>query len=621
MYFEIFKQGILIKRGRDILGGIKFSNELMYVPTTTIKLPVWYRGYLNGHDEMKIFVNGKVFWGIIKKVKEDKDDETVTVYLDHVVSEWEYREISVNNAIKDQNINVVFKGSKTKRVGDVSVSASDFTIFLDELGAFTVEQYVLRAGATAWTADGNRLSMEVDTSQIENEAGEYDVTFSSQGVSVTVEATVKENPDASENDYYILSASNFSLPADNINLTAEEYIERAHAVVTRTELGEAMDLPIPPIEVDRSSVRARDGAYSVTFTSKYIDPVTFEEKEMSVSVTCVVAGDNFADPTIADNIADIYADYNFAYPGWRLNYEHGAGDETVDYVYSRQNKLDAMTKTMELTKDLFWRVRFVDERVMDISPFGDEKDLILSKKPSGPKNVRIIEDPEITHEYDHVINCATVYSEKSDTGVSSLTLREIYDNPELQEEGFPVVVIRANVNNERDYHKYTAQFPVLAPNNWLEYAVIDEESVALESGTLIESTYAFNDIAPFAQEVEEIDDQTHEIADEDRIKAAKQAYDAAIRRLKQNRRRYEIKFPLEEMPAWIAPGDKVRFIYDNGLYILADCSVYQKMVLEYDDFFYVTKIDYDIDDLGAEVDTVVLEKEIRVYDRDVIEYD
>lgn len=616
MWFEIYRRGNLIKRGDEIMGGIRWSNELMYVPSTTLTIPITYREYLNGHDEMKVFVNDKVFWGVIKKVVEDKDDETIRVYLDHVVCEWEYRQIAVNNAVKDKNINIVFKGNKTKRSGQVSISASDFTVFLDELGTISNQALVLRAGASAWTASGETLPVTAHMGGVEHKEGEYDVTFTTTGdVSVTVTCQVRENPDVTERGPLKLSASNFAIDVNDVGgLTPSICIARANAWIAWID---GRSAPLPEIQVDRSNVRARDGEYSVRFYATYLDEDN-EEQEISVSVGCVVSGDNFADASIADNIADIFADFNFAYPGWRLNYEQDAGDQTVDYVYSRQNKLDALTKTMDLTPDLFWRVRMVDERVIDISPFGDKRNLMLSKRPTSGNNVSIITDPRITHDYDHVINVATVYSEKSDTGMSSLTLREIYNDPELQIDGFPVVILRANVNNERDYRMYSEQFPKLAPNNELEYAVIDEESVALESGTLIEGSFAFNDISPFAQEVEEIDEQTHAISDEDRITAAKMAYNAAIRKLKFARRKVEIRLDAEELPPNIAPGDMVRLMYDNSLYITEDCSAYEKMVLSYSDWFYVTKISYDIDVNGAEVDTVTLSPDLRV-DRDIYE--
>lgn len=626
VFVEIYKNRELVKRikNKDILDGFRWSNELMSVPSTSIKLPILYREYLNGHDEIKIFVNNKVFWGIIKKVVEDKVNEIVTISLDHIVAEWEYRQISVNNAVKDGNINVVYKGAKTKRDANTAITASDFMIYRWEIGMLSDEEYVLRAGASAWTPDGQSVDITVDDSQIEYRDGEWPVTFTANGVSVTVTCTTRDDPKDVESTYYKMTAHNFILPTGGINLSDAEYIALAGVTIELTEKGIQYGMPIPPIQVDRSSVRDRDGQYSVRYFAEYEDPEEedpyYKIKEVSITVTVVVQGDNFADPTIADNIADIYADMNFAHPGWLLNYAEGAGDQTIEYVYSRQNKLQALTKTLEMTKDLFWRVRFVNERVLDISPFGELKQHFLTKRESSSIQTRLITDPTITHEYDHVVNCVTVYSEKSDTGVSSMTLREIYNNPSLQEPGFPVVILRANVNNERDYRAYADQPPVIAPNNWLEYAVIDEESVALESGHLIESSFAFNDLSPFAEEVEEIDKNTHEIDDNDRIKAATIAYHAAIRKLKQARRRYEISFRTEELPEWINVGDKVRLLYDNKLYILEDCSNYEKKVLSYDDIFYVIEMRYEIDLNGAEVDTIVLSKDIRVFDRDVLAY-
>ena len=192
-----------------------------------------------------------------------------------------------------------------------------------------------------------------------------------------------------------------------------------------------------------------------------------------------------------------------------------------------------------------------------------------------------------------------------------MTLREIYNDPSLQEEGFPVIILRANVNNERDYRMYSTQYPKLAPNNELEFAIVDEESVALESGTIIEGTYAFNDLSPFQIETDE-EGRGIEVSDEDRIQAALTAYHAAIRRLKLSRRKYKITVEVEEIPTDLAPGDKVRLIYDNNLYILDECSAYQKKILSMDDWFYITGIDYNFNENGVETDVLTLEKYLRI---------
>lgn len=588
----------------------------MYVPSTSLELPIYYREFLNGHDEVKLHINDKCFWGIITDLTENKENETISVSLDHVVHEWEYRQISVNNAIKDQNMNVVFKGAIVEKTGNENVSANDFTIYSPEVGNLSLEQYITRAGATAWAYNGDPIEItSIDDSAVKIMPDDYEVKFLvASGASVTVTMTVRNLPGArthkSSKTGITIVAVPFEIAYDE-TITDADIIERSYALAYDEE---GNKVALPGI---KSEIGSEPGEYDVEF-------VISKNDKLKITVTRLEEGEEptdpfpfikpwIVDPSVIDELADIYADKNFAYPGWYLNYQHGAEDYIIDYVYSRQNKLRALTKTMELTPDLFWRVRFVNERVIDISPFGDEKQWIISKKPSGVNNIRMISEPTIRHDFSHVINVATVYSEKSDTGMSSMTLREVYEDPSLQIEGFPVVILRANVNNERDYRMYSEQYPKLAPNNELEYAVIDEESVALESGTLIEGTFAFNDLSPFS-----VDDETTEVTDEDRIKAAKVAYDAAVKKLIQARRTYDITLETEELPAELAPGDKVRFIYENNLYILEECSAYLKRLLAFDDWFYITDISYRISDGGVETNSITLSKYLKI-DREVTE--
>ena len=198
-------------------------------------------------------------------------------------------------------------------------------------------------------------------------------------------------------------------------------------------------------------------------------------------------------------IPEIYADDEMKYSDdWEMEYDEQANLELIDYVYSRQNKLDALTKTCELTPDLFWRVALSENKIIQIGKFGEEKQYIVSLRPSGGRNIRIIEEPSINEDFASVINLATVYANKSDSGMSSLSLREVYNDTSLQDPNFPVVIIRNNINNERDYDYI--DYPKLAPNNQLEYAVIDTESVAMESGLFVEGTYSFDDLNPFSLE-------------------------------------------------------------------------------------------------------------------------
>lgn len=200
-------------------------------------------------------------------------------------------------------------------------------------------------------------------------------------------------------------------------------------------------------------------------------------------------------------ISTIYEDSNMYYSDdWTLEYDDTVENESIDYVFSRQDKLEALTKVCELTQTLFWRVPFTSEKKIEIGSFGEKKQYTVSLRPSGKRNIRIIEEPTIDEDFSNVVNLATVYAEKSDTGTTSLSLREVYNDSSLQDSAFPVVIMSNNINNERDYDYI--DYPKLAPNNQYEYAVIDTESVAVESGLFIEGTFAFDDLNPFSLEAD-----------------------------------------------------------------------------------------------------------------------
>ena len=539
MYFEIFStQGNLIIRGKKYIGTLQFDHELNLAPTLTMVLPADWHSIISGREEIKIhFDDGKVFWGIIWNFSPiDKVNETITLDIRHVITEWQYRQISVNHAISDNGLNgklnIVYKGDATEYDdGNAeTITASGFTISVAQGQTITNAQIIAKARAYAWsTTNGDKVDV----------------------VSIRVQKC-----ETDENDEETCT-----------NATLEN-----------------------------------EGSYRVTFstlkgTSVSVD-VSVEEKYTPDYST-------LTDPNVADKLLDIYNDTNFAYPGWQIDWRNGAENRYIDYVYSKQNKLDALTETVELTEDLWWRVGFWNEKKVQIGTFGDEKPYIISKKPSGKTNIRMIQEPSIEPDLENVINVATVYSDKSDGGMSSLTLREVYMDEDLQNPKFPVVVLHSNVNNERDYRMYIDQYPKLAPNNEVEFAVLDTEGIALESGVLIEGSYSFNDLSPF-----EIDGQT--VTDAKRIKAAQTVYNATVKRLIQSRRSFDFKITTEHLPSDLLAGDKVRLVYDNSVWEQKKCSNYWKKILKEDDNFYITHITYNIDEYGNEWNELTLTKWLKI---------
>lgn len=611
MYFEIWKNDNLIRRGNKTLEPISFENELMYVPEFTLLLPIDWLECFDGWEEVKLFVNGKCFYGLVWDLEPDKIEETLRVTVRHIISEWEHRQISVNHAIPDRKLNVVYKGDEIEinNETDETITASNFSISRKALKHMTRAKWIKKASASAWvTSNGDKVAITtVDHSNVKKKSDTYKVTFATaKGTEVEVDCEVKDNIDYGSKKVKNVKSNNetimaYPFTADiDLDLTAEEVEEKIKAKAwTYNDKDKEPKIPITSYTTD---FKNEVGEYIVTAS-------TAAGSSITVRVT-IESGTGYGetDPAVVDNLEDIYNNMEFAYPGWQIEMQGDAGAEMIDYVYSKQNKLEALTQTMELTDNLFWRVGWWNYKKVEIGEFGEKKPYIVSLKPSGERNIHILSEPVIDYEFDNVVNVATVYSDKSDSGMASLTLREVYNDKTLQKEGFPVIILRGDVNDERDYSQYLApnQSPKLAPNNELEYAVLDVAGIAMESGRLIEGAFAFNDLNPFN------DFEDKRITDRRRIRAARAVYKAAIRMLKQNRRAISFEVVVEEVPSDLLPGDKVRLIYDNNVWNVEGCSSFYKKILSLDDYFYVTKIAHSIDEYEVETNTLTLCKWIKI---------
>ena len=609
MYFEIWKDGNLIRRGKKTLEPISFENELMYVPEFTLTLPIDWIECFDGWEEVRLYINGKCFYGLVWDLELDKVEEILTVSVRHVISEWEHRLISVNHAISDKEMNVVYKGDEIEvdKDTDETITASDFAISARAVKNMTLKKWIAKASATAWkTSNGDKVAVTaIDKDDVKKKQGTYKVTFSTaKGTSVTVDCTVKENLERShkktevnKQNQEVIQATGFTADID-LDLTVSDVEEKIKAKAWKYK---DKDTEVAVTSYTTDFVN-EVGRYDVTAS-------TANGTSVTVRVYIEDEGSHSTEPSVVDNLEDIYNNDEFAYPGWEIDIQGDAGEEMIDYVYSKQNKLDALTQTMELTDDLFWRVGWWNYKKVEIGKFGEKKPYIISTKPSGATNIRIISEPIVDYDFESVINVATVYSDKSDSGMASLTLREVYNDKSLQREGFPVIILRGDVNNERDYTQYFAplQPPKMAPNNELEFAILDEKSIALESGRLIEGAFAFNDLNPF----DDYNDVKH-ITDRKRIRAARAVYRAAIRKLKHSRRALNVDVVVEEIPPDLLPGDRVRLLYDNSIWNIEACSSYYKKILAEDDWFYVIRTTHEIDENEVEVNTLTLCKWIKI---------
>lgn len=622
MLIEIYKKGKLVARLTKCLGTLEWDNEMMYVPECTLTLPAEYAEYFDGREDVIIHANGKIFHGHLKNnYTLNKEDETIELPLSHIVCEWNYRQISVNHAIsdpsdEDNKINVVYKGDKVKKSkgNDEGITAADFKINIKDAKKITDETLIIKAYAQAWVlSNGDPVPVtKVDRGKLTNKADTYDITFSTaKGTKVKVECEVKENVNVGGMRYKTNKADKEKITARRFTVDISNAGSLSSKEIIRVSQAKAWEYRHPDkkigVEVIENNIVPERGSYTVTFQTKT------GKTRLTIDVRVdeiVTEGYENLDQVVIDKLQDIYDDTNMAYPGWEIQYLDGSEDTMIDYVYSREGKLDALTKTMENTTDLFWRVGFTGEKLIEIGEFGEHKPYMISLRPSGKTNKRIITEPQITPDYENVINVATVYSSKSDGGMSSLTLRDVYMNDtdeDIQKlkKKFPVVILHSNVNNERDYSRYITQYPELAPNNELEYAVIDRESVELESGTIIEGTYAFNDLGP-------VNTYNNKFTNKQRLKVAKTVYKAAIRELKQARRNYRFECTVEEMPPDVNVGDKIRVLYDNKIWHLDSCSHKWKKIIQMDDWFYIEKMGWRVDTDGKETNDLTLTKYLKI---------
>lgn len=255
-------------------------------------------------------------------------------------------------------------------------------------------------------------------------------------------------------------------------------------------------------------------------------------------------------------------------------------DATVEYEFSRENKLEALEKIVGMTDNLSYRLLRDKDRVIQIGKFGEHKNLLVTKD-------NILDGLTISDDATNIINYAVSLSDKTEGGATSVTLKEVHDDPTLQDPEFPVIITGNKINTQApqigfSFHEY-------APNNVNEYAVLDETGIERENGDVYEGTFSTNDVQPIQE-----DGKT--ITNEDRIMASKMLYQKAIRKLRFSRRNLTYQFGLADLPVDINVGDKIKLVFKNNISYFEPCNVdifNTENVLDINDWFYITSIQRD----------------------------
>lgn len=275
----------------------------------------------------------------------------------------------------------------------------------------------------------------------------------------------------------------------------------------------------------------------------------------------------------------------------------------IEYEFSNETFLEFLTKVCEKTTSLYWRVNRYDPYLIEFGIFGIKKDVLINEYN------HLVSLDSVEENYEDTINIAVAMSDKSDSGASSLTLRDIFYNPRFMLEGFPVIKTGNKVNSQRSYDY--PQLPVFAPEIiGDEFAVMDTEGIALEAGELYWGTVTDNDTQSIAED-------NKEITDADRLKATEQLYRTAIRRLKNSRRKVIYSMTIEPITERrVQPGDRVMFVLNAGVWELTACTKYYEKILKESSWFFVTKLT-DTYSNGTHLQKVELSKFLHS-DRDIV---
>ena len=254
---------------------------------------------------------------------------------------------------------------------------------------------------------------------------------------------------------------------------------------------------------------------------------------------------------------------------WAYNIEPNL--PTISYLYSLQDRLTALGDTLKLTRDVHFRVPRIGNRTLDIGRFGQNRGWIaipIDEPSEAADNIIPIINIEYMYDQTDVINELVVVAGTEENGYNQVTLREIL-NFGLDDPLFPVNLdfyFGANyhdqsgfgnpINNQwfypPEYSDASTNTAVkIGSNNNSAYTVSDFRAINYMGGSIRKQSISIKDLSPIALRDEEV-------TDADRIRVAQQAYNAAIRKLKDLRPKLNYKIQTTCLPDGLEVGDQIR---------------------------------------------------------------
>ena len=157
-------------------------------------------------------------------------------------------------------------------------------------------------------------------------------------------------------------------------------------------------------------------------------------------------------------LKNLYNHMDFAMDGWMYEFSQKAAETRIEYTFSAENKLAAISELVEQTEDIHWRVKLTEEKVVQFGEFGTLKDVVLSQARSFPDECTntqdesyypvLLTEPTLKMDFTEHVNRIVILCGDIDKDVEHLTLKYIYENSSLQTDGFPVGMYENNINQQ-----------------------------------------------------------------------------------------------------------------------------------------------------------------------------
>lgn len=340
---------------------------------------------------------------------------------------------------------------------------------------------------------------------------------------------------------------------------------------------------------------------------------------------------------------------NFVYLDEDLKTASGNNGIKVSLTFAAVNKLEALSEVLKYTEDVHFRVSLTKQNTIEIGRFGASSHIIISPDAVpvdgceadeidrlNQNYLTMLTEPVFNVDYTNHFNRAVVFCGDVGYGILHLTLKQIYENPSLQSEGFPVGKYEKQINQqpETEYDEEKESHPKInnekiykdnegisfAENDNREYYVTDTVQLNRDGGVVRCAVYNFADMYPIPDTTgEDSLGETIEyvITDDDRLEMSKQAYWRACRALKAQRPQYAYSFNTTAIPNWVGDGDKLHFVYVKKENVAVDgldddCGETERRTTdEVNEELYMDKRIMTFDSVMNEICTVTLDLELR----------